>query len=69
MRNYKAMSRYVEVRAQRPDLRAKDIWAWVNCDDPGTAQSIDQFICSHDWAINEESDRCYCLNCGADGDS
>lgn len=25
--------------------------------------------CAHDWAINEESDRSYCLNCGQDGDA
>jgi hypothetical protein len=23
----------------------------------------------HDWVINEESDRCYCCFCGADGDA
>lgn len=40
-------------------------------EDVEAAQSIgsDNPFCIHDWAVNEESDRCYCLNCGADGDA
>lgn len=26
-------------------------------------------FCRHEWAINEESDRSYCMRCGADGDA
>ena len=25
--------------------------------------------CGHEWVISEETDRCCCLNCGADGDA
>lgn len=28
----------------------------------------DEDSCAHDWTTNEETDRTYCLNCGADGD-
>jgi hypothetical protein len=40
-------------------------------DDLEAASAIgsDNPFCRHDWAVNEESDRCYCLNCGADGDA
>ena len=29
---------------------------------------LDEDRCPHDWAVNEETDRSYCLLCGADGD-
>lgn len=31
--------------------------------------TLEQYRCCHQWAINEESDRCYCQYCGADGDA
>ena len=68
MKNYQAMARYVELRQQRQDLRAIDVWSWVSNDDPGLAQNIDQYICRHHWVVSDEEDRCYCDQCGADGD-
>lgn len=65
-RDYAAMAQYVELRRQQPGARAVDVWNYVRGDQVVT---FDQFICEHDWTISLESDRCYCLNCGMDGDA
>lgn len=59
-------SQYAALRAGM-QYRAKDVVAFLR--DPDVCQNVEQFVCRHDWAINEESDRCYCLNCGKDGDA
>lgn len=66
MRNYEAMAAYQREKALRPTARAIDVWSYVNSDEP---MSFEQFTCSHEWVINEESDRCYCCYCLADGDA
>jgi hypothetical protein len=41
------------------DLDGDDDSYPPRCSNPG----------GHDWVISEETDRCYCLFCGADGDA
>lgn len=41
----------------------------MNEDNYIDARAEEEDSCAHEWVINEESDRCYCLNCGADGDA
>lgn len=48
--------------------RAIDVYRFIRGDDP-LAANMEQFTCGHHWAVNEETDRCYCLNCGLDGDA
>ena len=69
MRDYIAAHRYQEMRQQHPDRRARDVWAFVNNDDQTCGTTFEEFTCRHDWVVNEESDRTYCCNCGADGDA
>jgi len=38
-----------------------------HCDDEEDAGCSE--ASGHEWVINEESDRCYCTYCGADGDA
>lgn len=66
MRDYQSMARYQEARGKYPNARAIDLFNFVR-DDHGV--TFEQFTCRHEWTINEESDRCYCLCCGADGDA
>ena len=68
MKNYSAMQGYVDLRRSRPDVPALDVWRFVNGDYPEAA-NIDQAVCRHEWVVNEESDRCYCCLCLADGDA
>lgn len=63
---------YLVLRAERPDVRAADVWAFVNCDD-GAVRNIDQFLCRHEWGDGEDPDTgrevaIYCNQCGACGD-
>lgn len=57
---------YREIRQARPLIPARKVVAFIN--DPDICQNIDQYVCRHDWVINEESDRCLCSSCGMDGD-
>lgn len=66
MRDYESMARYQEARGNYPSARAVDLWNFVR-DDHGV--TFEQFTCRHKWTISEESDRCYCAHCGADGDA
>lgn len=63
-----AAHEYLQLRKSRPDVPALIAWDYINGNCPD-AQNVDQAMCRHDWAINGEDDRCYCLNCGADGDA
>lgn len=67
MKNYAAMAEYVRVRAQRPDVRAVDVWRFVT-DDDSQYMTLDQHKCRHSWAY-DDTDRCYCQYCGLDGDA
>lgn len=62
--------RAAQYRQERADMRyrALDVWHYLNGDDP-LAANLEQFTCRHQFAIDETSDRCYCLNCGLDGDA
>lgn len=57
---------YVMLRAAHPTVPAIHIVEYIKTS-PGV--NLDQFICRHDWVISEETDRCYCTLCGADGDA
>ena len=57
---------YVQLRAAHPLIPALHIVEYIKTV-PGV--SFEQFICHHDWGISEETDRCYCSLCGADGDA
>jgi len=59
---------YLTLRRSRPDVPAIKAWRFINGDYP-EAQTIDQAICRHEWALDGESGRCYCMYCGADGDA
>ena len=58
---------YFALRSERPEVPAWRALAYVSGDYPD-AQNIDQVMGRHEWATSGEDDRCYCLNCGADGD-
>lgn len=62
-------ARYQALRQEFPRIRAQTIHAYIK-DDQGL--DLQQFRCGtewgHDWAYSD-MDRCYCMNCGADGDS
>lgn len=60
-------ARYFQLRADRPDVPARFAFGYVTDAYPD-AQNIDQAMCRHHWA-HDDMDRCYCLNCGADGDA
>lgn len=68
MRDYLAAHNYQQIRRERPNIPAMVVWNYVNGEYP-EAQNVDQAMCRHEWAINGESDRCYCMNCGMDGDA
>jgi hypothetical protein len=57
---------YMWTRKMYPLVPAKRVLQWLNND---YAVTLPQFICKHDWAVNGETDACYCLNCGLDGDA
>lgn len=57
---------YAKTRAANPLVPARKILAWLK-DEGG--EPLEQFLCAHDWVISEETDRCYCCLCGADGDA
>lgn len=68
MRDYLAAHHYQQMRREHPQYPARLVWDFVNGNYPDAA-NLEQAACRHEWAINGESDRCYCLNCGADGDA
>jgi hypothetical protein len=68
---------YFRMRADNPEVPAKDLFAYVNSD---ASEPLDQFLCRHEWkytgtAYGGEDEsyggegRCYCVYCGADGDA
>jgi hypothetical protein len=57
---------YRHLRAQHPRVRAITVHQYLR---NGEGEPFEQFICRHDWVISEETDRCYCSYCGADGDA
>lgn len=57
---------YVYLRAAHPLVPARYVVEYIKAV-PGV--NFDQFICCHDWVVSEETDRCYCRYCGADGDA
>lgn len=64
---------YLVLRAERPDIPAREVWAFVNCDD-AAVRNIDQFLCRHQWSDGEDYDSgrevaIYCNLCGACGDA
>lgn len=62
---------YFELRGERPEVPARTVWAYVNCEDP-MVRSLEQFMCNHEWSSGyDETDHeiaIYCLKCGASGD-
>jgi len=62
---------YLAVRARRPEVPARQVLAYLRSDGSDT---LDEFLCpGHEWSsgYDEGTDRevrCYCLNCGKDGD-
>jgi hypothetical protein len=56
-------------RMARENMTYRAIDAFHYVQGPDTARNMAQFTCGHEWVINEESGRCYCLLCGADGDA
>lgn len=68
---------YQRLRAQHPQIPARQVHEYLRC---GAGESIEQYLCGHRWAYtgtayggDDESyhgeGRCYCLNCGMDGDA
>ena len=69
---------YVKLRAEHPRIPARKILAYIK---DGGGESFAEFTCpGHQWAYtgsayggDDESyfgeGRCYCQNCGADGDA
>lgn len=60
---------YREIRSAHPLIPARKVYAFASDDDRGAAHNIKQYICRHDWVISDETDRCYCSDCGMDGDA
>ena len=71
--------RYAELRQENPLVPAVKLFAYAN--GAGHGQTLQEFLCpGHEWVYtgtqygsDDESyhgeGRCYCLNCGADGDA
>ena len=58
---------YTKLRQKYPNKTPERIMDYLNGNDGDIP--FEQATCSHEWATDGESDRCYCLNCGADGDA
>lgn len=57
---------YAKLRAEDAARPAAKVWRYIREAD---GISYEEFHCRHDWVISEETDRCYCCKCGADGDA
>jgi hypothetical protein len=69
---------YLAMRAKYPSVPAVKIHAYLHSD---TGESFEEFCCpGHEWAFTGTAyggdderwcgeGRCYCINCGADGDA
>ncbi|PRZ40703.1 hypothetical protein BX589_1823 [Paraburkholderia fungorum] len=58
-------SEYQRLRVKHPLIRARDILSWIKCADESIGCStIEQFVCPHEWTVNEETDAGYCCLCG-----
>ncbi|KDR28518.1 MULTISPECIES: hypothetical protein [Caballeronia] len=56
---------YQRLRTKHPLIPARYVLKWINCDDASIGCStIEQFVCPHEWTVNEESDAGYCCLCG-----
>lgn len=60
---------YCGIRVTNPGIKAADVKSYVDYRIDGGHETIEQFLCSHEFVINEESNRCYCIYCGLDGDA
>lgn len=58
--------RYCDIRRANPAIPAALVLAYLKTE-PGI--EFAQFVCMHEFVINEETDQCYCLNCRLDGDA
>lgn len=58
--------RYRDIRRANPSIPAWHVLDYLKTE-PGII--FGQFICTHEFAIIEDSDQCYCLSCGLDGDA
>jgi hypothetical protein len=84
LENFRALDegireRYRELRQERPDVKPATIIAYLTENEE--AMPFKEFVCpGHEWAYtgtayggDDESymgeGRCYCVNCGADGDA
>lgn len=72
------MTEYAQLRAEHPEIPAVKLWNYVRSDHD---QPLQEFLCpEHQWVYTGSAydgdderwhgeGRCYCLICGADGDS
>lgn len=60
---------YAQLRTERPEIPARHVFAYLRGSLDPVASNIDQAICSHEFVVNGETDRCYCCKCGIDGDA
>lgn len=78
MRDYLAAHNYQQMRREHPERGAADVWRFVHHEE---GMTFEQFTCpGHEWtytgtAYGGDDDsymgegRCFCANCGMDGDA
>lgn len=70
---------YRRLRAEHPRVAAGKVLAFLK-DDDSMACNLDQYLCHHKWSYTGSAyggdeasyhgeGRCYCVNCGMDGDA
>jgi len=57
---------YFRLRAENPTAPALRLFNYLK--DAGNGDTLQEYLCTgHEWAYSD-TDRCYCVYCGKDGD-